>query len=146
MLNISIVPLSELDFNNFYIIDIRGNMSFNAAHLKDSINLQNKSDIVKFIEAKQQKAILLLCFSANKAKSMALHLLKDENFVRSYKFSNVYYLECGIMEVFDSGFSAYFAESSQSADSASEVVDSVFVSDNFTKITYPPPPPILQAI
>lgn len=103
------IALSNLDFNNFCIIDIRGKQAFLSAHLRDSHNFQSKDEIIDFLhsqahsQAANQKPILFVCFSSIKARAMCESVAKDKAFLAYYGFDRVYYLDCGIMEAFESG-------------------------------------------
>lgn len=103
------IALSNLDFNNFCIIDIRGKQAFLSAHLRDSHNFQSKDEIIDFLrsqehsQATNQKPILFVCFSSIKARAMCESVAKDKAFLAHYGFDRVYYLDCGIMEAFESG-------------------------------------------
>lgn len=103
------IALSNLDFDNFCIIDIRGKQAFLSAHLCDSHNFHSKDEVIDFLrsqahsQAIKQKPILFVCFSSVKAKAMCESVAKDKTFLAHYGFDRVYYLDCGIMEVFDSG-------------------------------------------
>lgn len=107
------ISLSSIDFSNFCIIDIRGRQSFLSAHLRDSHNLQTKNEIIDFLlsqahlqtgaHSQNQKPILFVCFSSTKARAMCEGVAKDSAFVAHYGFDKVYYLDCGIMEAFESG-------------------------------------------
>lgn len=101
------IALSNLDFDNFCIIDIRGRMAFLSAHLRDSHNFHSKDEIIDFLhsqaQATKQKPILFVCFSSVKARAMCESVAKDKAFLAHYGFDRVYYLDCGIMEAFESG-------------------------------------------
>lgn len=101
------IALSNLDFDNFCIIDIRGRQAFLSAHLCDSHNFQSKDEIIDFLhsqaQATKQKPILFVCFSSVKARAMCESVAKDKAFLAHYGFDRVYYLDCGIMEAFESG-------------------------------------------
>ncbi len=51
------------------------------------------------------KPLLILCFSAKKSKALAQSLSQNQNFLSLYPSDSIYYLDCGIMEAFDNGFS-----------------------------------------
>lgn len=103
-MTVSNLPLSSLKRQSeFYIIDIRGIQAFRAGHLGDSLHLQSKEEILDFVESNRKKEILLVCFSSTKARAMALALSKEARFRSLYTHKNLYFLECGIMEAFDSG-------------------------------------------
>lgn len=103
-MTVSNLPLSSLKRQSeFYIIDIRGTQAFRAGHLGDSLHLQSKEEILDFVESNRKKEILLVCFSSTKARAMALALSKEARFRSLYTHKNLYFLECGIMEAFDSG-------------------------------------------
>ena len=108
------------DFINFRIIDIRGKQAFLSAHLRDSYNLPTKREIIDFINSnskeKSQKPILFVCFSSIKAKQMCESMAKDKAFAKNYSFDKVYYLDCGIMEVFESGFEVCQGKSTPNAN------------------------------
>lgn len=92
--------------DEFAIIDTRNANAYNAAHLKDSINLATKDSLKDFIQTHSiyDKPLLFLCFSAKRAKEFAkfsLALLENTH----YPFKEVYYLESGVMELYDFGFS-----------------------------------------
>lgn len=92
--------------DEFAIIDTRNANAYNAAHLKDSINLATKDSLKDFIQTHNVyvKPLLFLCFSAKRAKEFAkfsLELLENTH----YPFNEVYYLESGVMELYDFGFS-----------------------------------------
>lgn len=111
---ISLLDLQN-KFSDFCIIDIRGNQAFLSAHLCDSHNLQNKDEVINFINSHPknttQKPILFVCFSSIKAKKMCESIAKDKSFTKNYSFDKVHYLDCGIMEAFDNGFESYQGES-----------------------------------
>lgn len=91
----------NINLDNYTIIDIRSKQAFISESLKDSYNLGNVSEILEFITTHCNKPILLVCFSSINAKKMSIALLDNKNFIESYKFTKVYYLTCGIMELFD---------------------------------------------
>lgn len=111
---ISLLDLQN-KFSDFCIIDIRGNQAFLSAHLCDSHNLQNKDEVINFINSHPknttQKPILFVCFSSIKAKKMCESIAKDKSFAKNYSFDKIHYLDCGIMEAFDNGFESYQGES-----------------------------------
>lgn len=103
-MKVSNLPLSSLKRQSeFYIIDIRGTQAFRAGHLGDSLHLQSKEEILDFVKSNRKKEILLVCFSSTKARSMALALSKEARFRSLYTHTHLYFLDCGIMEAFDSG-------------------------------------------
>lgn len=97
------------NLQDFCIIDIRGKQAFLSAHLRDSHNFQSKDEIMDFLrsqahsQATNQKPILFVCFSSIKAMAMCESVAKDKAFLAHYGFDRVYYLDCGIMEAFESG-------------------------------------------
>ena len=102
------LPLSSLKRQSeFYIIDIRGTQAFRAGHLGDSLHLQSKEEILDFVKSNRKKEILLVCFSSTKARSMALALSKEARFRSLYTHTHLYFLDCGIMEAFDSGLKVH---------------------------------------
>lgn len=172
-MKVSNLPLSSLKRQSeFYIIDIRGTQAFRAGHLGDSLHLQSKEEILDFVKSNRKKEILLVCFSSTKARSMALALSKEARFRSLYTHTHLYFLDCGIMEAFDSGLkvhsdfvdSANFIESKNiesSLDSINSVesallnqgdfmLDSTKVSDSaldstLLKSDYTSSPPPLHA-
>lgn len=160
------LPLSSLKKREFYIIDIRGTQAFRAGHLGDSLHLQSKEEILNFVESNHKKEILLVCFSSTKARAMALALSKEARFRSLYTHKNLYFLECGIMEAFDSGLevcsdflSTNFIESSLDSTNSVEsallnqgdfMLDSIKISDStldsaLLKSDYASSPPPLHA-
>ena len=111
---ISLLDLQN-KFSDFCIIDIRGRQAFLSAHLCDSHNLQNKDEVINFINSHPknttQKPILFVCFSSIKAKKMCESIAKDKSFAKNYSFDKIHYLDCGIMEAFDNGFESYQGKS-----------------------------------
>ena len=100
------------NLQDFCIIDIRGRQSFLSAHLSKSHNLQGKDEIIDFLrpqnshsqtQSTNQKPILFVCFSSTKARAMCESVARDNAFLAYYGFDRVYYLDCGIMEAFESG-------------------------------------------
>lgn len=107
-MKVSNLPLSSLKRQSeFYIIDIRGTQAFRAGHLGDSLHLQSKEEILDFVKSNRKKEILLVCFSSTKARSMALALSKEARFRSLYTHTHLYFLDCGIMEAFDSGLKVH---------------------------------------
>ena len=107
-MTISNLPLSSLKRQSeFYIIDIRGTQAFRAGHLGDSWHLQSKEEILDFVKSNRKKEILLVCFSSTKARAMALALSKEARFRSLYTHTHLYFLDCGIMEAFDSGLKVH---------------------------------------
>lgn len=47
---------------------------------------------------------MILCFSAIRAKQMCEKLVQNAKFCQVYKFDEIFYLDCGVMELFDNGF------------------------------------------
>lgn len=111
---ISLLDLQN-KFSDFCIIDIRGNQAFLSAHLCDSHNLQNKDEVINFINSRSQsttqKPILFVCFSSIKARKICESIAKDKSFTKNYSFDKIHYLDCGIMEAFDNGFESYQGKS-----------------------------------
>lgn len=135
-MTISNLPLSSLKRQSeFYIIDIRGTQAFRAGHLGDSWHLQSKEEILDFVKSNRKKEILLVCFSSTKARSMALALSKEARFRSLYTHTHLYFLDCGIMEAFDSGLevcsdfvdSANFIESKNIESSLDSTTQGNFV-------------------
>lgn len=54
--------------------------------------------------AYSNKPLLIICFSSTKSKALAHNIIQNQDFQSIYPFTEVYYLDCGIMEVFNSGF------------------------------------------
>lgn len=50
-----------------------------------------------------QKPIVIICFSSVKAKTVAQNLANNSEFSLIYTSNSIYYLDCGIMEAFESG-------------------------------------------
>lgn len=89
---------------DFCVVDIRGLQAFVSAHLQDSHHLSSQDDIVRFVASQvSQKPLLFVCFSSVKAKKMCENLANNDEFLASYANDTIFYLDCGIMQAFDSG-------------------------------------------
>lgn len=90
---------------SFCVIDIRGKQSFLAAHLPNSHHLVNEDEISQFVlQNATSKPLLILCFSAKRAKQMCEFLATNANFTTNYAREEIFYLNCGVMELSDAGF------------------------------------------
>ena len=98
---------------DFCVIDLRGKQAFLAAHLKNSHHLPSEDKILSFLKHYSKKDLfkialpkpfLILCFSAIRARKMSENLAKNTEFLTLYPHKELFYLNCGIMEAFDSGF------------------------------------------
>lgn len=90
---------------SFCVIDIRGKQSFLAAHLNHSLHLASESEIKQFVRQNRAlQPLLILCFSAKRAKQMCEILAADAEFAASYAREEIFYLNCGVMELGDNGF------------------------------------------
>ena len=105
--------VAKFSLDDFYLIDIRGKQAFLAAHLKNSHHLPSQNEIISFFKSQNEKCLrekiplkplLILCFSAVRARKMSENLAKNAEFLALYPHNEIFYLNCGIMEAFDSGF------------------------------------------
>ncbi len=102
---LNLLSLQKKELSFFNIFDVRSKQAFLSAHLENSILYKNEQDIVSSYKAcKQNKPLLIVCFSATKSKALAYNIIQNQDFQSVYPFEQVYYLDCGIMEAFENGF------------------------------------------
>lgn len=76
--------------HDFKIIDIRDKDSFKKSHIKNAINIENKSLRETPNQLKKDEKILLYCFTGNTTKSLA-------KFLQNKGYNNIYILDGGFM-------------------------------------------------
>ena len=102
---LDLLSLQKKELSFFKIFDVRSKQAFLSAHLENSILYKNEQDIVSSYKAcKQNKPLLIVCYSATKSKALAYNIIQNQDFQSVYPFEQVYYLDCGIMEAFENGF------------------------------------------
>ncbi len=106
---ISLPTLQEKGLSSFFVIDIRSKQAFLSAHLQDSLHASNEQEVINSLQAfnegrqsLQEKSLLIVCFSATKSKALAQKLSQNPHFQSIYPLKEIYYLDCGIMEAFES--------------------------------------------
>ena len=103
--DLSLSLLQEMGLSYFNIFDIRTTQAFLSAHLQDSLHAKDENEIVESLGCENiSKPLLIVCFSSKKSKTLAQNIIRNYNFESTYPFNEIYYLDCGIMEAFDSGF------------------------------------------
>lgn len=128
---LSIATLKQRGLKSFLVVDIRSSLAYKSAHLADSLHLDSPQAILDFYKtsranhashcfhnlsltqdsltpppADYNQPLLIICFSSQKAKTLAHKLRDNQAFLSLYGHTSIYFLASGIMEAFDSGFEA----------------------------------------
>ncbi|WP_245596275.1 DNA phosphorothioation system sulfurtransferase DndC [Helicobacter rodentium] len=103
--SLSLSLLKEMELSQFNLFDIRSTQAFLSAHLQGSFHAKDENDIIEYLRSKNiSKPLLIVCFSSKKSKTLAQNIIQNPNFISLYPLNTIYYLGCGIMEVFENGF------------------------------------------
>ncbi len=102
---LSLYLLQEMGLSQFNVFDIRSTQAFLSAHLQGSLHAKGENEIIEYLKGKNiSKPLLIICFASKKSKILAQNIIYNRTFQSLYPFSEVYYLDCGIMEAFENGF------------------------------------------
>ncbi|MGI0439694.1 rhodanese-like domain-containing protein [Helicobacter himalayensis] len=108
---LSLSLLQKMGLASFHLFDIRSTQAFLSAHLQGSLHAQNEKEIIESLAhlggggGNSSKPLLILCFSAKKSKALGPKLKPKPKLSLTLPLNTIYYLDCGIMEAFDNGFS-----------------------------------------